>query len=245
MSLLSIEHVTHRYRRGRVERVALRDVSLDVEVGELVAVRGERRSGRSTLLRVAAGIELPEEGFVSFEGRNLARCRNSILGTRVGYCQTSFSSVEGGRVVEHVASGLLAQRMAPRSACRHAEKMLARVGVEDCAEREPYELDGAELVRVAIARALITEPDMLVIDEPTNGVGLLQRDPLLATLRSVANDGFAVLMCTGDASDLTGVDRAMSIYEGELHGVEAQVVPFHRRSAKAGSRGQARGGSYE
>lgn len=232
MSLLSIEHVTHRYRRGRVERAALRDVSLEVEAGELVGVRGERRSGRSTLLRVAAGIELAEEGVVSFEGCDLARWRNSVLGTRIGYCLTSFCSGEGGVVVEHVAACLLSQRVAPRDARRRAAEMLARVGAEDCAERDPIELDGAEITRIAIARALVTEPGLLVIDEPTSGVGLLQRDRILAVLRSVANEGCAVLMCTGDAADLSGVDHAMSIDEGELRGAEksaeASVVPFRR-----------------
>ncbi len=230
MSLLSLKDVTHRYRHGRVERVALKDVALDLEAGELVGVRGVRRSGRSTLLRVAVGIEFPEEGVVCFEGQDLTVCRDRVLGSRIGYSRTSFSKVEAGLVVEHVATSLLAQHIAPRFAHRRAEEMLDRVGAADCAERDPFELDGAEVVRVAIARALITEPSLLVIDEPTSGVGLLQRDPILALLRSIANDGIAVLMCTGDASDLSGFDRAMSIDAGELRGVErkpdALVVPL-------------------
>jgi ABC-type ATPase involved in cell division len=230
VSLLSLKGVTHRYRRGHVERVALRDVALDLEAGELVGVRGVRRSGRSTLLRVAAGIELAKEGVVCFEGQSLAACRDRVLGKRIGYSYTSFSAVEAGLVVEHVASSLLAQRTAPRIANRRAEAMLERVGAADCAGRDPSELDGAEVVRVAIARALITDPGLLVTDEPTSGVGLLQRDPILALLRSIANDGIAVLMCTGDASDLSGFDRAMSIDAGELRGVERQpdasVVPL-------------------
>jgi ABC-type ATPase involved in cell division len=230
LSLLSLKDVTHRYRHGRVERVALRDVSLDLEAGELVGVRGVRRSGRTTLLRIAAGIELPEEGVVCFEGSDLATCRDRVLGRRIGFSHKSFSTVEAGLVVEHVASSLLAQRTAPRIARRRAEAMLERMGAADCAGREPYELDGAEIVRVAIARALITDPAMLVTDEPTSGVGLVQRDPILGLLRSIANEGTAVLMCTGDASDLSGFDRAMSIDVGELKGVErspdASVVPL-------------------
>jgi ABC-type ATPase involved in cell division len=235
VSLLSLKGVTHRYQRGRVERVALRDVALDLESGELVGVRGVRRSGRSTLLRIAAGIELPEEGVVCFEGQDLATCRDRVLGKRVGFSHKSFSAVEAGLVVEHVGTSLLAQHIAPRFARRRAEAMLDRVGAADCAEYDPSELDGPEIVRVAIARALITEPSLLVIDEPTSGVGLLQRDPILALLRSIANDGIAVLMCTGDASDLSGFDRAMSIDAGELRGVERQpdalVIPLRQPGA--------------
>jgi ABC-type ATPase involved in cell division len=237
-SLLSIDHVTKRYRRGRLERVAVRDVSLDLERGELVAVWGARFSGRSTLLRVAAGVESPEEGAVLFEGRDLARARNKILGRRIGYCQTGFSAGSRGLVVEHVASGLLAQRASPKQARRRGQEMLFRVGIESCARLECHELDGAELARVAIASALVTEPALLVIDEPTNGVEVLDRDPLLALLRSIASEGTSVLMSTADAQGLSGVDRALTMDNGELQGqtqpAQAHVVPLRR--AEAGAR---------
>jgi ABC-type sugar transport system ATPase subunit len=238
MSLLSIEDATKRYRRGRLERVAIRNVSLDIEPGELVAVWGARRSGRSTLLRVAAGIESPEEGTVKFEGRDLARCRNSVLGRRIGYCQTSFPSADAGLVVEHIAAGLLARRTSPTQARRRAHEMLVRVGAERCGQLECHELDGAEVAAVAIATALVTAPALLVIDEPTTGVDLLERDPLLALLRSIANEGTAVLMSTGEAQGLSGVDRALSIDNGELRGdarpAPAHVVPLRR--AESGAR---------
>jgi putative ABC transport system ATP-binding protein len=232
MSLLSIEQVTKRYRRGRLERVAIRDVSLDIEPGELVGVWGSRRSGRSTLLRLAAGIEAPDEGIVEFEGRDLAGSRNRVLGRRIGFCQTCFSPSPHGLVVEHVAAGLLAQRSSPKQARRRGQEMLFRVGAERCGRLECYELDGAELARVAIATALLTAPALLVIDEPTSGVDQLERDPLLALLRSIANEGTAVLMSTGDAQGLSGVDRALTIDDGELRGdakaEQAHVVPLRR-----------------
>ncbi len=237
MSLLALEHVTKRYRRGRLERIAIRDVSLVVEAGELVAVWGARFSGRSTLLRVAAGIEVPEEGTVTFEGRNLARSRNSVLGRRIGYCQTGGSAVQHGLVFEYVAAGLLAQRALPRQARRRGQEMLFRVGAEHCARLACRELAGSEIVRVAIASALATSPTLLVIDEPTSGVDLLERDPLLALLRSIASDGTAVLMSTGDAQGLSGVDRALSIDNGELRGElrpgQARVLPLRRAESGA------------
>ncbi len=230
MSLLSLEHVTKRSRRGRLERIAVRNVSLEMEPAELLAVWGPRRSGRSTLLRLAAGLESPDEGMVRFEGRDLARSRNAVLGSRLGYCQMSFASSERGLAVEHVAAGLLAQRVSPREARRRAEEVLARVGAEDCAHFACHELDGAEVARVAIAAALITAPALLVIDEPTNGVDVLERDPLLALLRSIANEGVALLMSAGDAQSLGGVDRALSIDNGELRGPltapDTRVVPL-------------------
>ena len=91
---------------------------------------------------------------------------------------------------------------------------------------------------MAIASALVTKPALLVIDEPTSGVELLQRDPLLALLRSIADEGTAVLMSTGDAQGLSGVDRALTIDDGELQGepepAQADVVPLRR--AESGAR---------
>lgn len=229
MSLLSIEGAGKRYRRGRREYVALRDVSLSVEHGELVCVFGTRKSGRSTLLRIAAGLERPDHGTVRFEGVDLSRAGN-VIGRRIAYCHTSFSELEGECVLDHVATGLLAQDSAPVPARRAAEDVLSRVGAADCARLRPYELDGAESVRVGIARALISSPTLLVVDEPTAPVGLLQSDPILRLLRTIANEGTAVLMSTGDAMCLSGVDRAMSLDEGELRGElqpsQADVVPL-------------------
>lgn len=245
MSLLSIEKVGKRYRRGRREYVALKDVSLAVEHGELVGVLGTRKSGRSTLLRIAAGLERPDQGTVRFEGVDLSSAGN-VIGRRIAYCRTSFSELEGERVLDHVAAGLLAQHVAALPARRAAERVLARTGVSDCARMEPYELDGGECVRVAIARALISSPTMLVIDEPTVAVGLLQSDPILRLLRSIADEGVAVLMSTGDATCLSGVDRAMSLDEGELRGEvqpsEADVVPLRVAAPRAGAEPQADAG---
>ena len=238
MSLLSLERVTKRYQRGRLERTAVRDVSLELEPGELVAVWGARFSGRSTLLRIAAGIETPEEGSVTFEGRDLSRARNRLLGRKIGYCHASSSLVQHGLVLEHVAAALLAQRTLPKQAWRRGQEMLFRVGAERCARQECHELAGAEVVRVAIASALVTAPALLVIDEPTSGVDLLERDPLLALLRSIANEGTTVLMSTGDAQGLSGVDRALSMDNGELRGevrpAQAHVLPLRR--AESGAR---------
>lgn len=229
MSLLTIDGVGKRYRRGRREYVALKNVSLSVEHGELVCVLGTRKSGRSTLLRIAAGLERPDVGIARFEGVDLKSAGN-LVGRRLTYCRTSFSQLEGDRVIDHVAAGLLAQHVASLQAKRAAERVLARTGMADFADMEPYELDGGECVRVAVARALVSSPTMVVIDEPTAAVGLLQSDPILGLLRSIADEGVAVLMSTGDATCLSGVDRAMSLDEGELRGEaqpsKADIVPL-------------------
>ena len=231
VSLLSIERVSKRYRHGRGERIVLKEISLAVAPGELVAVLGRRRSGRTTLLRLAAGLELPDEGRVCFDGNDLARTRSKVLGRDIGFVQTHFDCAVGGTVIEHVGAGALAQDRDFSMAKRNGREMLTRVGVDGLDNLPAHELDAAESVRVGIARALIGSPRVLVVDEPTNGVEPLERDPIMALLRSIGNEGVAVLMTTGDATALS-VDRVLTIGEGELRGsatpTEGKVVPLRR-----------------
>lgn len=236
MSLLELEHVSKAFgRRGR-ECVVLRDVSLEIDLGELVAVWGLRRSGRSTLLRVAAGIEPADSGVVRFAGRAAAGLRDNGLGG-VGYCRKTFRPAEGQNVLEEVVVGLLARGASPDEAGRRARSALERTGAEWCVGLRPNELEGAEAVRVAIAQALSHEPSLLVIDDPTLGVELLARDGILSLLRSLADDGMAVLTSTAEATGLSGADRALSLGEGELNGRLTPelgvVVPLHARVTSA------------
>jgi putative ABC transport system ATP-binding protein len=219
MTLLTLCNVTKRYTARQREHVALRDVSLEVEAGELVSVWGIRRSGRTTLLRVAAGIEIPDEGAVRFAGQDLTT-GGSRLGTQIGYTNLNFMATQGSSVVEHIAVSLLAQGSPLDRARTRAFEMLERVGAACCADLDARILDPAEQVRVALARALASDPRLLLIDEPTNGVDVLQRDPLLALIRSIADAGTAVLVTVGEVVMIA--DRALSIDEGELRG---EVVP--------------------
>lgn len=233
MSLLVLQSVGKRYTDGRREHVALRDVSLDIEAGELVAVWGMRKSGRTTLLRVAAGLEPPDHGAVCFDGHDLTSDRTGLLGSEIGYYNVNFVASQGGTVVDHVAVGLLACSLSRDRARACADEMLARVGASSCADADPRSLDPTELARVAIARALICQPRLLLLDDPTNGVDVLQRDPILDLIRAIAQEGTAVLMTVSEATTIA--DRALSIHNGELHGdvapEPAAVVPLHPRQA--------------
>jgi len=233
MSLLSLERVTRRYGRSSHERVVLRDVSFELDSGELVAVWGLRRSGRSTLLRVAAGIEAPDTGVVYFAGRKLDG--GGELGSGIGYCRRAFRGAEGGIVLDELMVAPLAHGVRPSAARSRARTALERSGAERCATRRLNELDGAEAMRVTIARALALQPSLLVIDEPTNGVDLIERDPILSLLRSLADEGIAVLISAGEATGLSGADRALSLADGELRGSRlpelAPVVSLHRQAS--------------
>jgi ABC-type cobalamin/Fe3+-siderophores transport system ATPase subunit len=240
MSLLELDSVCKRYWSGPRERVVLREATLRLEAGELVVVWGPRRSGRTTLLRVAAGVEAPDTGVVRFEGRDLAQRADELLGGEIGYSRKTLASGEGQEVLDQVLIGLLARGVSTRVARARAHEALQRTGAEQCATLELRELDCAEAVRVALARTLALEPRVLIVDEPTKGVDLLERDGILQLLRSLADEGIAVLTSAGDSTALAGADRALALSDGELRGsASAQLAPVvalrppARRSATA------------
>jgi putative ABC transport system ATP-binding protein len=237
MSLLVLDGVSKSYVRGRRELRALRAVSLEVAAGEMVGVWGRRFSGRTTLLRIAAGLEAPDEGRVLLDGIDVAEHPEGTLRRRVAYCHASFAPAHAELVVEHVAVPLLAVGTRIDRACTRAQAMLDRVGAGACAEMRPHELAQGELVRVVLARALLQQPQLLLIDEPTSGVDLLERDDLLTTLRVIAKDEHvAVLLTASETPGLGGADRMLSLSDGELLGdavrQAAEVVPFKRPRAE-------------
>lgn len=237
MSLLRLAHVSKSFRRGRREQRALRDVSLELGAGEIVGVWGPRFSGRTTLLRVAAGLEAADAGRVLFDDVDVAAHPEGALRRRVAYCHTSFAPAHAELVVEHVAVPLLARGTRIDRACTRAQAMLDRVGAGGCAELRPHELAQGELVRVVLARALLQQPELLLIDEPASGLDLLEREELLTTLHVVAKDErVAVLMTASDVAGLAGADRVLALADGELHGDAvphaAEVVPFKRPRAE-------------
>ncbi len=233
MSLLALEHIGRRHRHGAHERTILRDVTLELDSGELVAIWGLRRCGRSTLLRIAAGIEPADAGRVRFAEHELNGAGGIALGGGIGYCARA--SLDAPSVLDELLLGQLGRGVRRALARARAYTALARVGAADCAPRALHELDGAEQLRVALARALALEPSLLVIDDPVRGVDLLQRDSILSLLRSLADEGIAVLISTDEATALAGADRALSLSDGVLRGASApelaEVLPLRRQAS--------------
>ncbi len=238
MSLLQLERVVRRARGAGHEQVLLREATLVLDAGELVAVWGPREGGRRTLLRIAAGIERPDSGVVRFAGEPLCGRPGELLGRGIGYSPASVRGGEAHAVLEELTLAQLAHGIPRRSARQRALAALQRTDAAACGARELTELDGAEAVRVALAQALVLEPSLLVVEDPVKGVDLLARDALLALLRSLADEGLAVLFGAGEATALSGADRVLSLSDGVLRGTEpppagelAAVLPLRRRTS--------------
>jgi len=217
MSVLELDGVSKSYCHGARRIHALREVSLEVHPRELVAVWGPRNSGRSTLLRVAAGIEAPDAGAVRFHARALPVAGGAIAGG-IAYCQPTIRGLDGQVVLDELIAAQLALGTRASGARERALDALERADARGCEGRRPYELERGEAVRVGIARALLQGPALLLIDEPTSGVHPLERERILRLIRSLTREHIAVLMCLDKGAGLYVADRALALSQGELRG---------------------------
>jgi len=204
--------------------VALHDISLDVDPGELITVAAGQCSGRAALLRVAAGATRPTAGTARFAGVDLTR--RPMLGrpNGIAYAITHFESIVGGSVLEQVAAPLLGRGFSSLRARTVAYRFLRRAEVADCAPLGARELDRFETLRVAIARALVTAPSLLLVDQPSTDDPREQADRELAKLLgSIAHhDAIAVVLTTDEGCRLDGADRALQLSHGTLWSVRLE-----------------------
>ncbi|QBG46802.1 ABC transporter ATP-binding protein [Verrucomicrobia bacterium S94] len=171
--VLVAKQIERTYRVGKTSLNVLKQVSLDVAAGEMLAIMGQSGSGKSTLLHVLGGLDRPKSGTVSFRGqdvysmspRKLAKFRAG----NVGYVFQSFHLLPELDVVENVALPAMSIRPA-KEAKERARELLEEVGLGERIDHRPQELSGGEQQRVAIARALINEPDIIFADEPTGNL---------------------------------------------------------------------------
>ncbi len=233
MSLLSIEHV-RLLDRENPGRLLLDDICLEVDVGELVAIWGKRRSGRSSLLHLACGLAQPDGGGVRFEGRQLHG--PTAFGDGIAYCADGFHVADAWPVERELVEVQLARGVSRRQARGRAYVALERTGAHELAGRLLRTLRGAERARAMLALALTSAPRLLLVDDVVAGVELVERRAILRLLRSFADDGLAVLTSTDETPALAGADRALTLSEGRLHGrlapELAEIVPL-RASASA------------
>lgn len=241
MELLALDGVEKRFRRGDREIVALDGVSLELFAGDHLAVLGSPRSGKTTLLRVAAGIERPDGGTVRFMGRDLSemsdRERTRLRRHEIGCVWTGLHSNRRLTAIGHVGMPLVSAGWARSKAFARASEYLRRVDADHCADALLHELSASELARVSIAQAIVREPKLVLADEPTDVLNSDERREILGIIRSIAHDAnVAVLMTAGDASGAIRARRFGSLKSGRLllqeEPGDGEVVRFDARARR-------------
>ena len=219
--VIELKDVGRVFRRGARLVVALDRVCLAVERGECVAVYGASRSGKTTLLRLAAGEEMSTSGSVSYNGQDLGalseRQRSSLLRSEVSWLPASLDFHPGLSVLEQVTlAGYMSSRDHVRSQAQ-AREVLKSAGIEQCAEARPCELSDGELRLTALAQGIVKRPRLLLADVPASGLDPIERDRVLELLRSYALEhGAAVLFSAAHADETLRCSRLVRLDAGRL-----------------------------
>ncbi|ADB52064.1 ATP-binding cassette domain-containing protein [Conexibacter woesei] len=220
---LSFEHVAKTHWVGPYEKPTLVDVSLTLGVGDFVAVWGAQRSGKSTLLRLAAGLELADAGSVRFDGVDLAALPRAARGRlrleQIGLVQADGPQSAEFSMLDYVALPLL-KRCTRSEARTRAMATLSRVGVAECRDAKWRHLSDGERTLASLAHGLVREPRLLLVDDPTAGLDALQQKQVVELLRTAAAEaGVAVLMTSCVLSATTRAHAAFTLGDGRLEPV--------------------------
>ena len=200
--------------------VALANVNLRIEQGELVAIVGPSGSGKSTLLHVMGTLERPTRGVVRIAGEDTSTMSDKQLSglraRRLGFVFQQFFLLDGLSVLDNVADGLLyrGQKLAERR--RLAEVAIERVGIAHRMKARPNQLSGGERQRTAIARALAGRPDLVMADEPTGNLDTATGASILQLLEELHEEGTTILVITHDLEVAAAMDRRIEIRDGRI-----------------------------
>jgi putative ABC transport system ATP-binding protein len=229
MPLVQTVNLTKTYGQGQTAVVALDRVNISVDAGELVAVMGPSGCGKSTLLHLLGGLDRPTEGSVLIDGKSLSSLSDNALAQmrrrKIGFIFQFFNLIPILDAVDNAALPLLLDGKNRGEAKQKATEWLLRVGLGERLHNRPDELSAGQQQRVAIARALLTDPMLVLADEPTGNLDSRAADEIAGLLRQVAKEwGHAVLMVTHDPRIAAHADRIIFLKDGTVVNETALVA---------------------
>ena len=224
--VVRLSDVRREYEVGDTTTVALDGVSLSIEEGEFVAIVGPSGSGKSTLMNLIGCLDRPSKGTVEVAGEDVGRLDDDALtrlrGDAIGFVFPQFQLLPQTSAIDNVAAPLLYRGERVKAARARAAEVLATLGLGDRLEHDRTMLSGGQQQRVATARAVVTEPALVLADEPTGALDSKSGDAVLQLLESMNAEGRTIVLITHDASIAARAHRRLHIRDGRLP--EAEVA---------------------
>jgi putative ABC transport system ATP-binding protein len=219
-TIIELDAVRKTYATGSLSVEALRGIDVTISQGEYVAIIGPSGSGKSTLMHILGCLDVPTDGRYELAGRDvshldeaaLARIRNE----EIGFVFQQFNLLPSLTALRNVALPLVYAGVHRDERARRARQALDRVGLSDRADHRPGELSGGQQQRVAVARALVTEPSMILADEPTGNLDSVSSADVLGLFRELHDSGRTIVLITHEPEVAARADRVLAIYDGAI-----------------------------
>jgi len=220
VSLIRLEELNKVYRSDSVETTALNSINIDVKRGEFVAVMGPSGCGKSTLLNIVGMLDNPSSGSYWFLGENVAGYSESKLANirkrNIGFIFQSFNLIDELTVRENIELALLYHKVSASERRERAYTVMERMEIAHRADHMPAQLSGGQQQRVAVARAVISEPNLILADEPTGNLDSHNGQEVMELLTQLNQQGTTILMVTHSPAHAEYARRDISLFDGEV-----------------------------
>ena len=220
MPILEMKDICKDYYQGKDPVRVLKNVDLTVERGEYLAIMGPSGSGKTTLMNLIGCLDVPTSGTYLLDGKSLGDLSDNALADirnrHIGFVFQSFHLMSQMNAVDNVALPLLYAGVPLKERKLRAKAALESVGLGDRLDFRPNQLSGGQCQRVAIARAIVTNPDLLLADEPTGALDTKSGQQIMDIFRKLSDDGMTIIMITHEQSIANCADKCYYILDGEL-----------------------------
>ncbi len=226
MKNVIFDNVSKIYRTKYYEVVALKDINLEIERGEFIAIMGPSGSGKSTMLNLIGCLDKPTEGEIYIKGTPISGLRDNELTElrrdTIGFVFQQYNLIPTLSAVENIELPMIFKKVEPDKRRERIEKLLEIIGLEDVADRKPVEMSGGQQQRVAIARAMANNPEILLCDEPTGNLDSKAGEQIMEILTKLKEEGVTVVLVTHDESLKKYAERVVRLRDGRI----VDVFPF-------------------
>ena len=218
--IIKLEEISRIYDTGKVQVPALIDVNLEVANGEFLAIIGPSGSGKSTMMNILGCLDRPSSGLYTLDGQPVDELDDDglalVRSRSIGFVFQSYNLLPRTSALENVATPLMYQGVGKKERLRRAQAALEQLGLGDRLQHQPSELSGGQQQRVGIARALVTEPALILADEPTGNLDSHSGEEVLSLFKDLHAIGRTIVLITHDVDVAEAADRAVHIRDGKL-----------------------------
>lgn len=219
-NMILMKNITKSYGSGNGRVVALDNISLEIRSGEMVAVTGKSGSGKSTLLHLISGLDRIDAGDYFFNQKEIstlnASQRSNFRRKHTGMIVQSFALVNDKNVFENIALPLKFRRFSSKRIAAEVSNILTKLGLMDKKDCYPYELSGGQKQRVAIGRALISQPEIILADEPTGALDLENEAIIMDLFKEMNKEGKTIIIVTHDEGVSNKCNRKITLKDGKI-----------------------------